>query len=202
MKLPTCARHGPILGVPRTAGRDSGLSLARRARARGPSTSASMSVTTSLRSRSFPSLSTSAGFSLPALPYRASFITPPSKPPIARNRHRARLLGGQCNLTKRWPRGLVNPRGLIATAAGAEGDAIVSAKIAANLVGIRLDRHYIRGLFVLVTFLRFADSGRRCADRPTRTAGGNIEKLSARLTAGLISDLIVVSWKCHVLWLL
>jgi hypothetical protein len=39
-----------------------------------------MSVTTSLRSRSFPSLSTSAGFSLPALPYRASFISPPSKP--------------------------------------------------------------------------------------------------------------------------
>src|ERR1700733_8875052 len=54
MKLPTCARHGPILGVPRTAGRDSGLSLARLARQRGPSTSASLSVTTSLIGRTFP----------------------------------------------------------------------------------------------------------------------------------------------------
>src|SRR5260370_27535675 len=109
MKLPTWARHGPILGVPRTAGRDSGLSLARRARERGASTSASMSVTTSLRSLSFPALSTNAGFSLPGLPYRASFISPPLTPPAARNHHPARPFGGQCDPTKRSRRGLVNP---------------------------------------------------------------------------------------------
>src|ERR1700722_6621574 len=94
MKLAPCATHGPILGVPRTADRDSGLSLARRASERGLSTSASMSLTTSLKSRNFPLPSPSAVFSFPALPYRASFISPPLKPPIIRNRHRARLLGG------------------------------------------------------------------------------------------------------------
>ena len=75
-----------VLGAPRTAGRDSGLSLdqARIARAER-ACRRRYPRSTSLRSCSFPARSTSAGFPpLPALPYRASFITPPqSKPPEA-----------------------------------------------------------------------------------------------------------------------
>src|SRR5271170_601137 len=113
MKLPTRRRHGPILGAPRTAGRDSGLTLARRASARGTSVSASMSSITPLRSLSFPAPSTSAGFSLPALPYRASFITPPQlKPPEAGPEQVApRRLAGRSGRNKRLQRRLVNPRG-------------------------------------------------------------------------------------------
>src|SRR5277367_1258984 len=108
MKLPTRRRHGPIRGAPRTAGRDSGLTLARRASARGTSVSASMSSITPLRSLSFPFRSTSAGFSLPALPYRASFIIPPQlKPPEAGPNR----LTGRSGHNKRSPRSFVNPGG-------------------------------------------------------------------------------------------
>src|SRR5271165_2973468 len=84
-KLPTPATQGPIRGTPRAAGSDSGLILASRESVRGASVSASMSATTSLRSRTFPALSNIPGFSLPALPYRTSFncLLPVRKPTAA-----------------------------------------------------------------------------------------------------------------------
>src|SRR5271166_1217208 len=84
-KLPTPATQGPIRGTPRAAGSDSGLILASRESVRGASVSASMSATTSLRSRTFPASSIIPGFSLPALPYRTSFncLLPVRKPTAA-----------------------------------------------------------------------------------------------------------------------
>src|SRR5580698_586694 len=183
MKLPTCERHGPILGVPRTAGRDSGLSLARRARERGLSTSASMSLTTSLRSRNFPVLSTSAGFSLPALPYRASFISPPWKPPVAGNRHRARRSAANA-----VPPNAGGAASSILVATLATGAVKTERKrqqreIACDPLDFRLDKHISMPCLKDVTSSRFA-AGRRLS---SKTVYGRIRKIDG--TSGAASHL-------------
>ncbi len=176
MKLPTLAMHGPILGVPRTAGRDSGLSLARRAKERGPSTSASMSVTTSLRSRNFPFPSTSAGFSLPVLPYRASFISPPWKPPRPRNRHRPRPFGGQCII----PNARATASSILAASRRSGGRGRLRARgpreIAGDPLDFGLDNPIFRLLFRLVTSLRFGIPA-AMADRQASASVGEMKKI-------------------------
>ena len=160
--------QGPILGVPRTAGRDSGLSLARRARARGPSTSASMSRHHLAQVPQFSASVDQRRLFLTCPAISCEFHKPSVEAPAARNRHRARPFGGQCHPTKRWRSGLVNPDASPSPPTGADGGESAGGE---KLRAIPWISGWTNPIFVvlfrLVTSLRFAIPA-ASADRQSR----------------------------------